>query len=107
MAALALRVLPLLEEQAKARQGARNDIQERIPECQQSQARDHAARLVGTNPRYVSDAKKLEREAPALFEQVRRSRHLMSNEKVRVNHGGNRGARTQIAVRFLWQMRSP
>lgn len=34
------------------------------------EARDHAADLFHTNPRYVSDAKRIKTEAPALAEQV-------------------------------------
>jgi len=60
-AVLALDILPLTEAEARKRQGTRNDIQERIPESQQAQSRDHAAQAVGVNPRYVSDAKVLAR----------------------------------------------
>jgi len=64
----------VLAEDAKERQGERNDlkvvednnIQEKIPECSkyEPQARDKAASIIGnTNARYVQDAKKIEREA--------------------------------------------
>jgi len=35
------------------------------------EARDHAARVVGVNPRYVSDFKRLQAESPELAEKVR------------------------------------
>ena len=71
----------VLAEEAKERQGERNDlkvvednnIQEKIPECSkpEPQARDKAATLIGnTNARYVQDAKKIEREAPEVKELV-------------------------------------
>ncbi|MBX5462983.1 MAG: hypothetical protein IRZ28_18080 [Steroidobacteraceae bacterium] len=77
-AALALELLPHLEARARERQSQavanrhaeeRGVVQEKIPEL--GQARDHAARMVGTNPRYVSDAKKLAQESPELFAKVK------------------------------------
>lgn len=58
-------------EEARKRQGTRSDIQEIIPESQKGQARDKAAAQVGVNPHYVSDAKRLQSEAPDLLEKVR------------------------------------
>jgi len=78
---VALEVERVLAEEAKERQGERNDlkvvednnIQEKIPECSkyEPQARDKAASIIGnTNARYVQDAKKIEREAPEVKELV-------------------------------------
>lgn len=79
-AALAVDILPQLESEAKERQGARNDINlvEKIPP---SKSRDIAAELMNTNPRYVSDAKKLKEEAPELFEQVKVGELKMTQAK--------------------------
>jgi hypothetical protein len=55
-AAIAAERLHLFEAEAKERQGARSDIQERIPESSSGQARDHAAAAFNVNPRYVQDA---------------------------------------------------
>lgn len=74
-ATLALEIMPLLEEQAKERQGARTDLGDNIPELipgSSGEAREQAAAMMETNPRYVSDAKRLEREAPGLLAMVRR-----------------------------------
>ena len=49
----------MLEEEAKERQGTRTDIKEIIPGSA-GQARDKAAEILNTNPRYVSDAKMLQ-----------------------------------------------
>lgn len=57
-------------ERARARQGARNDIMEIIPECEQGKARDFAAAAVGVNPRYIQDAKRIETQAPDLIPQI-------------------------------------
>lgn len=90
-AALGLTMLPALEEEAAERKRAgqarggktggrgRNSSPEEIPEsypdeeedADTNEARTQAAELVGTNPRYISDAKKLQDEAPELLEQVR------------------------------------
>jgi hypothetical protein len=68
--------LPMLEAEARERQatstgGASPQLKEKIPEAEKGQARDHAATLFQTNPRYVQDAKKLQAEAPDLHAEVR------------------------------------
>jgi len=77
-AAVAVDVLPMLEEEARERQSTSavgiyggQPLKEIIPEAVHGQARDHAATLLGTNGRYVQDAKKLADEAPDLLEGVR------------------------------------
>jgi hypothetical protein len=72
-AAVASRMLPHLEAEAKKRQGVRrtsvNDLTEdRTPQ----RATAEAARLTGTNRQYVSDAKRLAKEAPEQLERVER-----------------------------------
>jgi len=75
-AAVATASLPLFEEQAKARQkdhggtapGKKNNTS---GNNSGSDARDQAAKAVGVNPRYVSDAKKIKEEAPEEFEKVK------------------------------------
>ncbi|MEM7348962.1 MAG: hypothetical protein AAF485_32440, partial [Chloroflexota bacterium] len=49
----------LFAEEAKRRQGQRNDIVEKIPRCEQGKSRDKAGQMMGVNGRYVSDAKKI------------------------------------------------
>ena len=45
---------------------------EKIPNpSDKGQARDKAAEMVGDNPHYVSDAKKIEQDAPEILEQVK------------------------------------
>jgi len=73
-AAIAVEFLPMLEEEAKERQGQRtdiSDIREIFPESSKGRARDQAADLLNTNGRYVQDAKKLKEEVPILFEQIK------------------------------------
>lgn len=70
-AACALEALPLLEAEAKKRQGSRNDITQKFAECESGEARDKAAELFDTNRQYVSDAKKIKEEDPALFDKVK------------------------------------
>lgn len=63
----------VLAEEAKERQGERNDLKpkvennivEKIPQCSvDTKSREKAASIIGnTNARYVQDAKKIEREA--------------------------------------------
>lgn len=75
-AAVAVEVLPLLEEEARARQGQRNDLTptsvNSLTEVHRPQrATQEAAEIFHTNRQYVSDAKKIKEDAPDLFEQVR------------------------------------
>ena len=89
-AVLALDLLPLLEEQARERQGARNDIVEIVPQSQQGKSRDQAAVMVGTNARYVSDAKKLKAEAPELLEKVRAGEISLPAAKAQARDNANK-----------------
>jgi len=65
---VALRMLPMMEAEAKKRQGTRtdlqSDIQEILPESSKQQSRDQAAALVGVSGKYVSDIKSIEKNAP-------------------------------------------
>lgn len=100
-AVLALDILPHLEEQARERQAHGStapgrSLVERIPQAilprstlppltddekvavdklkrveKEGKSRDEAASRVGVNPRYVSDTKRLNREAPHLIEKLR------------------------------------
>jgi len=79
-AAIALEILPMLEEEAKKRQiehgntapGRKKTLKEKIPEVfQGTQARDHAASIMSVNPRYVSDAKKLQLESACQIDKLK------------------------------------
>ena len=67
-AALAVDLLPELEAEAKERQGVRTDLDivEKIPPSDQGKARDQAAETMKTNGKYVSDAKRIKNDSPAL-----------------------------------------
>ncbi len=56
-AALAVKLLPALEQQAAERRGARNDIREKIPLC--GKAVDLAGAKVGVSGKYVIKAQKI------------------------------------------------
>lgn len=43
---------------------------ERIPDCKKGESREDAARLVGVNPHYVTDVKRIKTESPELYEQI-------------------------------------
>ena len=77
-AAAALEVLPMLEDEARERQkelaGTRpntGDLVEIFPQGELGRSRDIAAELFGTNGRYVSDASRIQREAPEMLEHIR------------------------------------
>lgn len=70
-ACVAVELLPEIEKAAKERQGARNDIVEKVPQCEKQRSRDEAAKMVGVNSRYVSDAKKIKEESPKTFDRIK------------------------------------
>jgi hypothetical protein len=79
-AATAVELLPYLEEEAKERQRQhgqtapgrnRRTLPEKIPGVFEGDAREHAARLCGTNAHYVSDLAWVREQDPELFAQVR------------------------------------
>lgn len=74
-AAVALDILPMLEDEARERMTVginQYSPVEIFPQpSEQGKSRDHAAEIVGTNGRYVSDAKAIREKAPALFEQIK------------------------------------
>jgi len=86
-AVLALEVEKHLAVEAKERQGSRNDlllpnIPQIFAECsgdtneqkdakENKESRQQAAVIVGTNRQYVSDAKRIQRDAPELLERVK------------------------------------
>lgn len=80
---VAVDMLPMLEEEAKERQRqaaaqtneklgrSADTLVEKIPEASEGRARDKAAEIAGTNPRYVSDAKRIKESAPDVFEEMK------------------------------------
>ena len=71
---LSLLALPLFEKEAKKRQGQRTDlnITALMPEGGKGEAREKAAVLFDVSPRYIQEAKKLQREHPELIEEVKK-----------------------------------
>lgn len=79
-AAIAVEMLPMLEEEARKRQAHGQTapgrtlseiIHQALPIVQASKAAAEAAKITGTNAHYVADAKKLKAESPLLFEKVK------------------------------------
>lgn len=82
-AASAVYYLPLLEKEAKKNQGTRTDLNivEKIPQSESGKSRDKAGQIVGVNPRYITDAKKLKEENPEVFEEVRLGKKTLQQAK--------------------------
>jgi N6-adenosine-specific RNA methylase IME4 len=70
-AAVAVEFLPYLEEESRKRMSSGGKGVEKIPPLEAGKSRDKAAEMVGTNPRYVSDAKKIKEEKPEVFEEIK------------------------------------
>jgi len=74
LAAVAAELEPHFAADAKRRQARKpkaESVQEKVPEQKRAQAREEAAKSVGVNDRYVSDAKKVKAEAPEIFERLK------------------------------------
>jgi hypothetical protein len=80
-AALAVEMEKLLAVEAKKRQGTRTDIQEKLPEGSEGQARDKAADIYSVSPRYVQDAKKIAKQSPETFAEVKAGTVTLSEAK--------------------------
>ena len=73
-AAIAVEILPMLEQQAQGRQrmGGKNKLPQKIGEpSHEGEAVEQAAKQLGTNRDYVSAAKKVHEADPALLQKVR------------------------------------
>jgi hypothetical protein len=76
---VALEIERVEAERAKGRQGTRTDLKQQIAES--GQARDKAASTVGVNRQYVSDAKRIEKEAPKLAERIKAGKMTITQAK--------------------------
>jgi N6-adenosine-specific RNA methylase IME4 len=91
LAVVALDIEKHLAEEAKARQIATLKRGASLPDPQifadreVGEAREQAAAIVGTNRQYVSDAKKIEKEAPDLLPKVRDGKITIPEAKREVN----------------------
>ena len=84
-ACVAVDLLPHLEIEAKQRQGARTDLVAGLPQSANGggRSRDRAAAALGVSARYVSQAKRLKRDDPQAFEQVRAGACTLAEAKRR------------------------
>jgi ParB-like chromosome segregation protein Spo0J len=89
LAMVGVDVLPMLEAEARERQRAGlnqySSLREIIPEGSTGKASEQAAKIVGANPRYVSDAKSITAKAPEIATHVRAGRVSIPEAKVLVN----------------------
>lgn len=87
LAAVAAELEPHFAEDAKRRYdqtvGRPKKSEERVPQIaeRQPQARQEAAKSVGVNDRYVSDAKKVKTESPEVFERLKAGKITLQDAK--------------------------
>jgi N6-adenosine-specific RNA methylase IME4/stress response protein YsnF len=104
---VAIDILPMLEKEARERQGTRNDltsvkdltqvkpeeskeqvkpiVSQKIDQRENGRATEQAAKLTGTNRQYVSDAKKIKEQAPELLDRVREGKFSIPEAKILAN----------------------
>lgn len=74
-ATVAVEVEPFLAKEAKNRQGTRTDLKQHCgnisTKLEVGKSRDKAGEIIGVSGRYVQDAKKIKKESPELFEEVK------------------------------------
>ena len=82
-AVVALEILPMMEEEARERQGQRTDLTSvnKFTEVEPQRATQQAADIAQTNYKYVSDAKRLQTEAPDLLADVKRGDKSITKAK--------------------------
>lgn len=85
-ATVACLALPMLEEEAKERMknAPRSGIH--APSTDKGRSRDKAAAMVGVNPRYVAEAKKIQEHAPEVFEQIQTGEKTLNEAKREVEN---------------------
>jgi ParB-like chromosome segregation protein Spo0J len=84
LAAVAAELEPFFAADAKRRQIRKPkaaSVVEKIPQQTPSKAREEAAKSVGVNDRYVSDAKKVKTEAPEVFERLKAGKITLQDAK--------------------------
>jgi ParB-like chromosome segregation protein Spo0J len=84
LAAVAAELEPHFAADAKRRQIRKpksESVVEKIPQQTLSKAREEAAKSVGVNDRYVSDAKKVKTEAPEVFERLKAGKITLQDAK--------------------------
>lgn len=99
-AAVAVEALPMLEAEARERQGARTDLTQKIEQGENRNAKTSAAvagNLLGVNRQYVSDAKTIKRDAPDQFDAIRKGETTLSEAKREV---ARRKRRDELALQF-------
>jgi hypothetical protein len=88
--AIGVDFMPVEEAAAKDRQrgsggdrksGAAKSVTEKIPEPKGGEAREKVAEMVGVNPRYIQDGKKIKAESPETFEKMRAGKITMQDAK--------------------------
>jgi len=102
-AVVALRILEYEEEEARKRQatstgGADPQLTEKFPEAEKGEARQKAAKLAGVNPQYISDAKKLQAEAPELVEAIRGGEETIQSSKRKIKERKKQALAEKIAA---------
>lgn len=100
-AAVAVDVLPMLEDEARERRtktqfGGGGTIA--TTDSESGKARDRAARIVGVGGRYVQDAKSLAAAAPELFAQVRSGEMTIPQARRQAAAGARAAARREAAA---------
>lgn len=108
LAFVALDIERVESELAKARQGTRTDLPIQVSERmeQRGEAREKAAKVVGVGASYVTDAKRIEREAPQLAEKIKAGETTITQAKRELKEAARESRREENRV-LIAQAPSP
>lgn len=104
LAFVALEVEKILAENARERQGRRNDLcnnsqnfVETFPQSDAGRSSEQAAAIVGTNAHYVTDAKKIVNTDPKLGDECRKGKVSYKDAKKKVSEKERKQERAALA----------
>ena len=85
---MAVALMPHFEKEAKERQIRKtmDSVKANLPERDKGQARDHAAKAMKVSGRMVQDAKRIQAEAPKMFEKIKADSITVNEAKREIRH---------------------
>lgn len=89
IAAIAVELLPKLEEEAKKRQATSTGGKEpklkqhvtKVSQAERGRSREHVSKLFGVGASYISDAKRIKEEKPEIFKEIKEGKTTISEAK--------------------------
>jgi ParB-like chromosome segregation protein Spo0J len=78
---IAAKALPAFRQEMKKRQSEGGKLRAKMPQVETTRAREKVAEFVGVSPRYVQDAKKIQKKRPDLSREIMAGRMTIPEAK--------------------------